>query len=478
MWLILLSGFCGGRVIINHQERNTYILVLLFLTFELIIECTTRLFNIAILTNIRDLFGITLPLIPLIMVTLPISREDNSMQSVDILHALSTSTLISVLIFGSLLNMYLGGVDYLFSLVQTLLAIALFLFVISWLLSPKAGFSGLSQLWSSSLLNIGTPLEKWLANLSNLSLQQQTPEEFLEVAVEDLMALAWVAGAKWQSAGSSGELGNTSKHEIEFNTNNFTITIYSNNWMGGALYLHCNLLIQLIDNFYIGKIRERKLTHQAHLQAIHETGARVTHDIKNLLQSLHAITSIIQYEQDSTETKSISQRLLEKQMPHFTQRLQLALDKLQVPGKEATEEIYLKDWWHDFINRNELKNIEFEAEIAEDILIPVELFDSAVENMLENLREKTRLDSKLLIKVSIRCNTDDIHLLISDSGKKISNTLAKDLLKNPVKSNSGLGIGLYQVARLAESSGYEFSLKENIDGNVCFELSLVNHDNS
>ena len=75
--------------------------------------------------------------------------------------------------------------------------------------------------------------------------------------------------------------------------------------------MHCKLLIQLISNLYIGKIKEKELTQQIHLQAIYETGARVTHDIKNLLQSLQAITSIINYDSGSAH-KSVSQTLLEK----------------------------------------------------------------------------------------------------------------------------------------------------------------------
>ena len=470
-WLLILIGFAGGRIIINRQERNTFILALLFLTLELVLECTTRLFNIPISANYRDLFSYALPLLPLLIAALPVSSEDDSLQSVDILHAFSTAALTGVLIFGSLLTMYLRGSDYLISLVQSLLAIALFLFFISWLLSPKAGFSGLSQLWSRSLLNIGTPFEKWLSNLSNLSVQRQTPIEFLEAAFEDLITMPWIVGVKWQTDGAPGKLGSMSKHEAEFKTHNFTVSIYSRNWMGAALYLHSKLLIQLIDNFYVGKLRERQLTHQTHLKAIHETGARVTHDIKNLLQSLHAITSIIHYDQTGMENKSISQRLLERQLPYFTQRLQLALDKLQAPDKGKMEEVLLKDWWQDLIQRNELKNIEFAAELTEDILIPVELFDSAIDNMLENLNEKIRIDGDLRIKVTVRCQQGSIDLLVTDTGKKIRSTTVRNLLKEPVTSDSGLGIGLYQVTRLAQTAGYTFALKDNEDGNVCFELS-------
>jgi len=470
-WLILLTGFAGGRVIINHQERNTYMIVLIFLTSELIIECTTQLFNIQILSNIRELFGICLPLLPLLITVLPQSNDENRVTSVDILHALATSTLILVLTFGGLLNMYLGGVEYLISILQSLTAIALFLFAISWMLSPRLGFSGLSQLWSRALLNIGTPFEQWLTRFSNLAQQQQTAEEFLEATMDELVTLPWIAGVQWAAQGSKGQIAVFTGHETKFIYDDLTVCIYTNNWMGGALYIHCSLLIQLIENLYVAKIRERKLTQQAHLQAIYETGARVTHDIKNLLQSLQAITSIIIHEKDNSIDKTVSQQLLEKQLPHLTQRLQLALDKLQTPQQTSTEKIYLKDWWQDLQQRTNLANIEYHADFTGDPIVPVDLFDSVVENLLENLREKAQVESNLCITISLYGYEENTQLLISDNGNKIPDDKANIILKEPVNSDNGLGIGLYQAARQAESFGYLLTLKSNQEGNVCFELT-------
>jgi hypothetical protein len=48
--------------------------------------------------------------------------------------------------------------------------------------------------------------------------------------------------------------------------------------------------------------------------------------------------------------------------------------------------------------------------------------------------------------------------------------IAGSLLRAPVRSSTGLGIGLYQAARLAEKSGYALTLTENRDGSVCFSL--------
>jgi hypothetical protein len=48
--------------------------------------------------------------------------------------------------------------------------------------------------------------------------------------------------------------------------------------------------------------------------------------------------------------------------------------------------------------------------------------------------------------------------------------VASILLRAPVRSNTGLGIGLFQAARYAEKSGYALTLAENRDGSVCFAL--------
>jgi len=467
-WIILLTGFCGGRVVINLQERINYMLVMIFLVSQLLIVCTTTLFNITVSENVMELFGIMLPVIPLIIILLPPRTTRKTLHSVDPVYALGTATLVSLLAVGSLLNMYRGNDDYLVALIETSLAIGLFLFVISWLLNPRAGFSGLSQLWLRSILNIGTPFESWLAEIANRFEQQNSPEEFLKTSIEDLTALPWVAGTKWTSGSGRGQHGEKTRYEAEIQTDGLTVCLYGYSQIGGALYFHCKLLVQLINNFHAAKQRERKLTQQAHLQAIYETGARITHDIKNLLQSLSAITGIIIY--DRNTSSSVSQKLLERQLPHLTQRLQLALDKLQTPENSERETVYLKDWWQDLKIRTGLSNVDFQSAISADPLIPADLFDSVIENLFENLREKAHDDAGLLITVSMFSDENGVHLSICDNGKKIAEERANTLLNEPVKSDSGFGIGLYQAARLAEAMGYTLKLQHNIDGRVCFGL--------
>ena len=468
-WLILLTGFCGGRSHIHRRERYINVIVLVFLTSELLIACTVSLFDIDISRNVTSAFVLFLPLLPLLILFFPVNENERTLDTVDIIHATTTTLLIGLLVAGSLLNMYRDGTEYLTSLIQILIAIGLFLFVISWLLTPHAGFSGLSQLWTRSILNIGTPLEQWLEQIANLFEQQNSPEEFLSAVLEEILNLSWVTGTLWKSQHSDGQFGEITKYETEISTDNFVICIYSHAPIGGALYLHCKLLVQIIDNFYEAKLREKKLTQQTHLQAIYETGARVTHDIKNLLQSLHAITSITTLDPVDVE-KSVSQRLLEKQLPLLTQRLQLALDKLQAPGKTTEGNIYAKDWWRDLQSRNNIGGIEFQSDIAGDPLIPVELFDSAIENLLENIRAKRQMEPEISATVTLFSAQSSIQLTVCDNGRQMPDELEQTIFKDPVKSDTGLGVGLFQIAKQASSNNYVLSLTSNQNGRVCFEL--------
>jgi len=472
-WVILLIGLAGGRVIISQRERNIYLFVLAFLVSELLVLCTPKMFDISIGMDVLNIFEVLLPLLALIILALPVGNNEKRFQSIDFIHAISISTLTGLLVAGSLLHMYRTESVYLEALIQTLIVIGVFLLVIGWLLIPRAGFSGLSQLWLRSMLNIGTPFESWLTELSVLARRKSSPEEFLAEAMNELSTLPWIEGVQWKVANDHQQMGRDGKHQTVITVDNLDVSISSFTPISGALYLHCKLLIQLINNFYISKLRERELTQQAHLQAVYETGARITHDIKNLLQSLQAITSVIVH--DSGEDNfAVSRKLLKKQLPVLTQRLQLALEKLQAPEEISQEIVYLKDWWHDLKSRTTLTNLTFNSDLSGDPLIPADLFDSIIDNLLENLRNKIQIEENIAIMVSLFCDPVNILLTISDNGSKIPDDKARQILKEPLQSDNGLGIGLYQAARQAESHGYAFTLKHNLDGNVCFELSKLN----
>jgi signal transduction histidine kinase len=467
-WLVLLIGFCGGRVVFNRPQRAVYMIMLLFLVSELLIRGAAMVFPVDIPRSAEESFAVLLPVLPIIVAFLPARGDGRFTSAVDPLHAISMSTLATLLILGSILNMYLSAEAYLDALLQTIIAIGAFLFVFSWLLTPRPGFSGLSQLWLRSVLNIGTPFEQWLTGLSDLFRQHESAESFLEAAMEELAGLQWIQGLEWTSAHSSGDVGSCRQHVTAFALPPLEVKVSTPNPLGGALYIHCKLLVQIINQFYVAKLQEAELTKRTHLQAIYETGARVTHDIKNILQSLQAIASVIVH--DVSGESSVAQRLVRRQLPHLTQRLQLALDKLQTPTDTRPELVYLKDWWQDLKSRNNDPNVTFHADIVGDPVVPADLFDSVVENLLENVREKQQLEPDLKVTIALASAEDFVRLLVRDNGSQIPTERAGQLLREPLPSETGLGIGLYQAARQAEALGYLLQLRDNEDGNVCFEL--------
>jgi len=85
----------------------------------------------------------------------------------------------------------------------------------------------------------------------------------------------------------------------------------------------------MVGYFYQAKQREQSLRDITRLQAVYETGSRLTHDLKNMLQSLFSLTSIAQSREER------AQQLLQQQLPLLTQRIELILSKLQQPLLET-----------------------------------------------------------------------------------------------------------------------------------------------
>lgn len=471
-WLILLIGFISGRVTLNRSESTIYIIAVGFLVLELLFACVPELADIVIKQDY--LFELTLPVLPLLILFFPADKSEHAIQIVDFIHAITASMLTSLVALGSLLNMFLSDTTYFVSLTQTSVAIGGFIICISWLLTSQSRFSGITQLWSNYMLNIGTPFEEWLSDLSKINEKDLSPDEFLTSAMEKLVQFLWISGVKWRINETATSIGDETNNEIEIMHENFNVCIYTFSPAGVSLKLHSHLLIKLLHNFYQNKQRELELTRQAHLKAIYETGARITHDIKNLLQSLQAITSIVSHDADGS-SMLVTQQVLKKQLPHLTQRLQLALDKLQTPQIQDDKEVYLKDWWDDLQKRNSHNKIQFQADTHGDPTIPVDLFDSVIDNLLENIQTKQFNEQGIEITISLACNHDVIIVTVCDSGSMIPESISSQLLNNPISSDNGLGIGLYQANKHAMMFGYSLQLVNNQQGRVCFELLSQNN---
>jgi sensor histidine kinase regulating citrate/malate metabolism len=133
----------------------------------------------------------------------------------------------------------------------------------------------------------------------------------------------------------------------------------------------------------------------------------------------------------------------------------------------------LSEWWESLQARNIDAGICFESELSSDPVVPLDLFDSVAENLLENARSKRLNEPNIHINVHLEALNGAAHLRVSDDGSPMDSDTAQKLFRSPVSSRSGLGIGLYQVARLARQWGYDLRLTANESNNVAFDLTPV-----
>jgi signal transduction histidine kinase len=233
-----------------------------------------------------------------------------------------------------------------------------------------------------------------------------------------------------------------------------------------ALLLHMRLLARVIAEFHEGKRRERALRHNAYLQAVHETGARLTHDVKNLLQSLYALTSMA-----PREAADDYGALLQRQLPALAKRLHATLEKLRAPEVPTRElGVGAQEWWTDVQRRLGNEPIKLRGECAIAVQVPASLFDSFVENALENARAKAVREPGIEISIGFTCDATRIEVWVCDTGSAVDEAMTRHLFREPVEHGKSLGIGLYHAARQAAAVGYALTLASNRDGNVCFAL--------
>ena len=256
------------------------------------------------------------------------------------------------------------------------------------------------------------------------------------------------------------------------------MTFHTESRLSPALFLHLRLLAQVVGEFYEGKRREQVIKQNAYMQAVHETGAKLTHDVKNLLQSLYALTSksigLQGGEAPQGERRALTpyEAMLDRQLPQLTQRLQTTLDKLQNPALGgAGITLPAEDWWKDVLLRHLGSGASFAASGNMAVPVPVNLFDTVLENCLENCRRKLQREPDTRVSVALSIDAAAT-LTIADTGSAIPATTVESLFHAPVANSrgDGLGIGLYQAFKQAEQAGYVLALAANVAGGVRFEL--------
>ena len=470
-WMLLLLSLLTGRIFARGLGRAVYGIAVIVLFMHLTLIVTPEMFRLASLpASIKTSFSILLMVISLLLVLTP-STTRHSMH-VDFIRGFMVVVLTLFLCMGSVLATYMTQQPYLQSLAGTILVAAAFLFALAILWAPRAGFAGLAQLWEKYLLNIGGPFEQWLAKLSALETNTNIkPDDFLESSIDFLLDRHWIAGIEWETQHAKHHKGEFSNHTVAYTDKTLSMRLHAYSPIGPALLLHSKLLLSVITFYYNAKLQEQQLIKQAHLRAIYETGSKLTHDIKNILQSTQTLTQVMQDKQHRTEDVA---QLLRKQLPLLTQRLKSTLDKLGTPRTTETTSTSANEWWQQFKNRYAGREISFSEVFEHDCHIPQETFDSIVENLLQNAREKRINEPEITISVSMNCGLSEgipvVTLKVCDSGSAISDDIKQQLFHELLQSESGFGIGLYQSCQQAERNGYSLSLAENEPGRVCFTL--------
>jgi signal transduction histidine kinase len=471
-WVVVLAGLVGGKVYQQHArwQRRAYLVVLAYLLALLAIAILPEIApRREIEADVRAYAEYVLPFAFVLIALFP-SEPDaaEAPHIIDFFYSVFVMLVIVVVILGSFTFMSVTRTPYLEALTGTIFLTAggMLLVALAW--NPRSG-GGLDVFFSRYLFSIGLPVEKWLHVLAELLQVEARPERFLAEAVAALLRVPSVAGVRWRAGEAADEQGSRTPHAVDYASSELALTIYSRYRLGPTLRWHLHLLGQLLGEFYVAKLREEKLRQASYVQAVHETGARMTHDIKNLLQSLSVLTSVAA--RDDGADSARLQALLRRQLPLIERRLSETLEKLQRPQERAENYVAARSWWESLARQYRNEGVEFEpATPPPGVRLPRSLFDSVADNLIRNALAKRAGDEGLRVRVALECG-GRVALRVCDSGEALPADIAASVLRAPVSSRGGLGIGLYQAARQAQAGGYRLALESNRDGEVCFALT-------
>jgi len=471
-WVVVLAGMVGGKVYQQDErwQRGGYLSVLVYLLALLAVMILPEIApRREIAPEIRRLAALGLPVLFLPIVLFPGASEGgDEPQLMDFFYSVFLMLVLGLMILGSFTFMTLSQTSYLAALSYTMFGIGGGVLLIGLVWSPRTGVAGLNVFFSRYLMSIGVPMEKWLHFLAVLFQTEASAGRFIAEGIEGLRRFTWVSGATWVAGPMKGEVGDRTSHYVEYIHLDLQLVVYSRYRLSSALEWHLRLLSQLLGEFYLAKTREQKLLQQGYLEAVHETGARVTHDVKNLLQSLNVLCSVAMNE--GSEHSPETQALLRRQLPVITSRLGETLRKLERPEIRRDSPISVVEWWKGLKRQYQAENVQFSSEgLKPGLIVPGNLFDTVADNLLRNALAKRSAIPGIRVACTLSYEKETA-LCVQDDGERIPAHIAKDLLRNPVKSDRGLGIGLYQAARHAESQGYMLELVSNVTGDVRFLL--------
>ena len=477
LWISIQFSLIGGNMpgIRNVRQRAGSFLAALYLLSILLMWVVPHLFEEQTFpTFVQAIvaYGLVVPA-ALIFFIRTEKTERQTVYALDLFYSVLLFLLVVVLVLGSFVIKQLSHGNYVVALTQTLFGIALFLIVLSLLWDPRAGFVGIGQLVTRYFLSVGIPFERWMHSLAGMAERVDDADKFAVLAAQELAVLPWVAGVRWKAVGGSGQVGEQTRHATEFSFGGLGLAVYTRFSPSPALVLHIRLLARLLGDYYESKVRAAQQRRNAYMQAIYETGSRLTHDVKNLLQSLRSLCNAAE---TSGEADAEAVRwLMRRQLPQIAQRLQITLDKLASEVSSAGEQSKAFDWWESLKQRYAYEPVTFlETGLTPESegMLHAELFDSVSDNLLQNALQKRRLVPGLSITITLEAGSDGAILTVCDDGDPVDTEVSQRLFQAPASSSkTGLGVGLYQASRFAREREYMLRLASNEPGHVCFELA-------
>src|SRR3954470_24371060 len=361
-WVVVLVGLVGGKVFQQHAkwQRRCYLVVLAYLLALLAIAILPEVAPRQEITReTRTIAAFVLPLAFVLIAFFPAEPQSaEAPQVIDFFYSVFLMLLLVVVILGSFTFMTVTRSGYLESLTYTVLftAAAVLLVGLAW--NPRSG-GGLGVFFARYLFSIGVPVERWLQVLADLLRAEAHPGRFLEQAVLALTQLPALSGAAWGAGETRGELGSRTPQVVEYTNAELELSMFSRYRLSPALQWHLELLGRLLGEFYVAKLREEKLRETSYLQAVHETGARTTHDIKNLLQSLNVLVSVAA-DSDAHDAARLN-ALVRRQLPLVAERLSQTLERLQRPLPQDETYVGAAAWWDGLARQYQNQGVEFLA---------------------------------------------------------------------------------------------------------------------
>ena len=319
--------------------------------------------------------------------------------------------------------------------------------------------------------NVG--FEEWIMHITKIHDSHESPQRFIDEAMALLKAKTGCLGLSWHltsrdGAEQRGSLGQPeAAHEVIISHAAVSVTFMTKRRIHILDWFNYTFLVRVIAVHYHSKQQSALRFAEARERSVYEVGAKITHDIKNILHALMSLFNLLK--------KDDGLQIAREQLPVLSERLDEALNKLSQPkltdAVAAKKYISVHQWWREAKARYHHEAVVFSSSMQNmDLFLWQELFDRALDNFLANALQKQKADERVCIDVALSGNEEKLSLIVRDTGGVIPDAIATLLFISPITDAraGGMGIGLFQLNKQARSGGYSVALLCNEPANVSF----------